>query len=323
TKFAAVKNLNILLSLQCSYVYQQDLENDHLTIVIMKRQKNSYTVEKKYKAIELEYRTSNKFAAKTYFLDLTNAWSVEEAQLYEWIMELHKEVLAVNYSSIKIKIAKIIKLSAELAQDETKNRFLKWYDLFLCHKTNIMQKLPVDLEDKLLKFQQFVIYLCQKNDYPLGMIANMDETLVWFNMVGNDKNQFTMVLTCLADGTKVPLVIIFKEKVWPAHTLPLLAGVVVWFQDKGSDNTDLAIIPRGLTSLCQPFGICLNKLFKDKLCQYWYKWIANGGNSLTKSGNLKHADLNTVCYWVLEASKDHLIYENDSENSKDAESVNN
>ncbi|CAG8717595.1 22244_t:CDS:1, partial [Gigaspora rosea] len=45
-----------------------------------------------------------------------------------------------------------------------------------------MQKLPVDLEDKLLEFQQFVIHLCQKNDYPLGMIANMDETPVWFDM---------------------------------------------------------------------------------------------------------------------------------------------
>ncbi|CAG8796945.1 15902_t:CDS:2, partial [Cetraspora pellucida] len=48
-------------------------------------------------------------------------------------------------------------------------RFLKRYDLSLRCKTNIAQKLPDDLENKLLKFQQFVIRLCQKNNYPLGM----------------------------------------------------------------------------------------------------------------------------------------------------------
>ncbi|CAG8829211.1 36424_t:CDS:1, partial [Gigaspora margarita] len=37
-----------------------------------------------------------------------------------------------------------------------------------------------------------------------------------------------------------------------------------------SGNTDLAIIPGGLTSLCQPLDICLNKPFKDKLYQYWH-----------------------------------------------------
>ncbi|CAG8688769.1 21725_t:CDS:1, partial [Gigaspora rosea] len=29
--------------------------------------------------------------------------------------------------------------------------------------------------------------------------------------------------------------------------------------------------------------------------------MANGGNGLTKGGNLKCANLNTVCHWVLNA----------------------
>ncbi|CAG8830274.1 24154_t:CDS:2, partial [Cetraspora pellucida] len=68
-------------------------------------------------------------------------------------------------------------------------------------------------------------------------------------------------------------------------------------------------------------------------------------NGLTKSGNLKCADLNTVCHCVLNAwddifhdiiiqafkkygisnclsgSEDHLIYEDDSKNSDDADAV--
>ena len=79
----------------------------------------------------------------------------------------------------------------------------------------------------------------------------MDETPVWFDMAGsltvnpkgektvhirttgNDKNRFTVVLTCFADGTKLPPVVIFKRKNWPRIRPPPPAGVVVWFQDKG------------------------------------------------------------------------------------------
>ena len=64
----------------------------------------------------------------------------------------------------------------------------------------------------------------------------MNETLVYFNMAGslamnskgaktvhirttrNDKNRFTVVLTCLADGRKLSPAIIFKKKVWPSNT---------------------------------------------------------------------------------------------------------
>ena len=32
-----------------------------------------------------------------------------------------------------------------------------------------------------------------------------------------------------------------------------------------NENTDLAIIPGGLTSIVQPLDVCLNKPFKDRL----------------------------------------------------------
>ncbi|CAB4486255.1 unnamed protein product [Rhizophagus irregularis] len=61
----------------------------------------------------------------------------------------------------------------------------------------------------------------------------MDETPVWFDMAGNftihtkgdktihirgtgnEKNRFTVVLTCAADGTKFPAICIFKGKQMP------------------------------------------------------------------------------------------------------------
>ncbi|CAG8841393.1 36117_t:CDS:2 [Gigaspora margarita] len=163
----------------------------------------------------------------------------------------------------------------------------------------------------------------------------MDEMPVCFNMVGsltvnskgaktvyvqttnNNKNRFTVVLTCLVDGTKLSLVIIFKEKVWPVNTSPPPAGVVVWFQDKSwIDEPEM-----------------------QKLRKLWHGWIANSSNGLTKGRNLKCADLSTVCYWGLNTwndipkdiivrafkkcsisncllgSKDHLIYDDDESDS--------
>jgi DDE superfamily endonuclease len=193
-------------------------------------------------------------------------------------------------------------------------------------------------------------------------------------------------LTCLADGTKLQPVIIFKGKVWPRSTPPPPDGVVVWFQDKGwmdetgmgkwvkhwkkmlpglnkskamlvfdsfsahktdqikaslrSENTDLVIIPRGLTSMCQPLDVSINKPFKNNLRRYWHEWMIGGGNGVTKSGNLKRADLATTSKWVLNAwndisneivirafkkygisncitgSEDHFIYEDEEKSGK-------
>ena len=69
--------------------------------------------------------------------------------------------------------------------------------------------------------------------YPLGLIANMDKTPVTFNLPSNitideigaqsvsirttrhEKTNFTVVLTCIANGTKLSLLIIFKPKKIP------------------------------------------------------------------------------------------------------------
>ena len=35
-------------------------------------------------------------------------------------------------------------------------------------------------------------------------------------------------------------------------------------------NFDLVIIPGGLTSICQPLDVTINKPFKDNLCKKWH-----------------------------------------------------
>ena len=67
------------------------------------------------------------------------------------------------------------------------------------------------------------------------------------------------------------------------------------FQDNGFN---LAIIPDGLTSICQPLDVAINKPFKDNLRKEWHLWMAGSGAGLTIGGNLKYAKLSDVCGWV-------------------------
>ena len=64
---------------------------------------------------------------------------------------------------------------------------------------------------------------------------------------------------------------------------------------------DLAVIPGGLTSICQPLDVAINKPFKDNLRKEWHLWMASGGAGETAAGNLRRARLSEVCGWVKRA----------------------
>ena len=54
-------------------------------------------------------------------------------------------------------------------------------NLALHQKTKIAQRLPGDLEDKIVDFHRFVLNCRKKDNYELVNIGNMDETPVWFD----------------------------------------------------------------------------------------------------------------------------------------------
>lgn len=64
------------------------------------------------------------------------------------------------------------------------------------------------------------------------------------------------------------------------------------------NNIDLAVIPGGLTSICQPLDVAINKPFKDNLRKEWHLWMASGGAGQTANGNLRRAKISDVCGWV-------------------------
>ena len=105
------------------------------------------------------------------------------------------------------------------------------------------------LQGKIVGFHRFVINHRKEYNYPLRVIANMEETPQTFDMppnrtinntgekaikirmTGNEKNRNTVMLICAGDRSKLKQMVIFKRK-----TIPKVANkheVVIAAQEKG------------------------------------------------------------------------------------------
>lgn len=97
-------------------------------------------------------------------------------------------------------------------------------------QTKLPQKMPQVYEDKIQQFHSYVIQLWKKYDFELSQIANMDEVPLNFDVPsnrsvdvkgiktvaiktsGHEKTHYIAVLSCCADCTKLPSMLIFKRK---------------------------------------------------------------------------------------------------------------
>ncbi|CAG8791929.1 7518_t:CDS:2, partial [Dentiscutata erythropus] len=166
----------------------------------------------------------------------------------------------------------------------------------------------------------------QNNNLDLACIGNMDETPIFFDMVGqltvnyrcaktvqikttgNDKNRFTCVFSVLANGMKLLSMVILKVKRLPRGPFTPdsfkghLTDVV---KEKFKEtNTIMGVIPGGLMSLVQVLDVSINKPFKDHLCERWRNWMANGEFQPTKGENFKKPTCNLMYQWIVEAWED-------------------
>jgi hypothetical protein len=107
-------------------------------------------------------------------------------------------------------------------------------------------------------------------------------------------NQYVDYLSNEIDGrtrTRAPKLMVYDS--FRGH---LEKSVKEKFRDHGFD---LAVIPGGLTSLCQPLDVAINKSFKANLHKEWHLWMASGGAAgQTTAGNLQHAKFNDMYGWV-------------------------
>ena len=137
-------------------------------------------------------------------------------------------------------------------------RFLARHNLVLRARTSMAQTLPCDIEEKITQFRQSVRYVRENGDFSYQLIANMDETPVYFDLVPSktvdmrgkklirvrttksEKKHITAVLSCAATGDMLPPMIIFKGKTTRAiHGVRSKGGAVITYQQKAWMDEDI------------------------------------------------------------------------------------
>ena len=109
-------------------------------------------------------------------------------KLTEWVLYLRNNGLMVTRTNIRHQAFQTVK---ERGQSGFKasagwcTRYMRRNNLILRQKTHIAQKLPKDVDCKVDSFFKFVIDLRKEYDFSLGDIGNMDETPMFFDLVGN------------------------------------------------------------------------------------------------------------------------------------------
>ncbi|CAG8654302.1 6096_t:CDS:2, partial [Diversispora eburnea] len=208
-------------------------------------------------------------------------FNIQTKQLRDWINNKNKLLRAKPHVK---KLTPGTKPQYPLLEEKLINN---------CRRTTVTQRLPENLLEKQQEFLNFILYHSIQHDYLLKLIGNMDETPLTFDIssnmtveetgsrtvsictIGHEKSNFTVVLSCIADGTKLPPLIIFKLVNVSRQTFP--SGVVVHanylFREHLTDsvkqrfdekNINLAVIPGGLTSKLKPLDVSINKSFKSK-----------------------------------------------------------
>jgi hypothetical protein len=64
------------------------------------------------------------------------------------------------------------------------------------------------------------------------------------------------------------------------------------------NNTNMAVIPGGLTSKIQPLDVSINKSFKTKIRALYNHWMIETIHELTPSGRIKRPSYVLLAEWV-------------------------
>lgn len=187
-------------------------------------------------------------------------WPELEKELVAWIEAQREHERAVSTVAIRLQakvVAKIRGIENFNGGPSWVHRFMKRHKLVIRARTTVGQKLPEGWEGKVRDFHEFVHRIITTNTFSPCKVGNMDEVPMSFDIpntrtvntagektvklctTGHDRTNFTVVLTVMADGAKLPPMIIFKRVTMPREKFPPPSQCVVQVNRKGWMNQQI------------------------------------------------------------------------------------
>jgi len=85
--------------------------------------------------------------------------------------------------------------------------------------------------------------------------------------------------------------------VFKGHLTPEIEATITG----SSMNTNLVVIPGGMTLQLQVLDVMVNKPFKDHLKQLYSEWLLKGDHALSPDGRIKKPSVTILCQWIITA----------------------
>ncbi|XP_007245626.3 pogo transposable element with KRAB domain isoform X1 [Astyanax mexicanus] len=179
-------------------------------------------------------------------------WPELEDRVEQWVIEQRTVGRSVSTVSIRLKAAAVAR---DMNIDDFRGapswcfRFMKRRNISIHPRNTASQKLTKDYEETLAFFRNYCKNKITEKKIRPEHITNMDEVPLSFDIPVNctveatgtnsvsihateyEKSSFTVVLSCQANGQKLPPMVIFKSKTLPKETFP--SGVIVKANPKG------------------------------------------------------------------------------------------
>lgn len=120
-----------------------------------------------------------------------------ETKLFDWVSDKRKQGMPISTTALRLKAKLIAKSGDSESYDNFKASFTWCYsfmrrkNISIRRRTHLAQKLPCDLERKVVEFQRFIIQQRKLHNFELDLIINADQTPLTFDMIPNTTLELT------------------------------------------------------------------------------------------------------------------------------------